>query len=86
MRRGLRREQKAKEIKNLKKRYCRYNYSPTMPSEKEDENGNVYYVQGSPSKDKKWLKKHANKKTRKSKDLSSFAGYKKAYELTYLWY
>lgn len=63
-------------------------YWPTMPSRKEDENGNVYYTEGYQCKRKKFIKRQANKAVRRVPlgSLSNGANYKRAFELQWTWY
>lgn len=81
---------KSNKVKEQEKRKFIYNtgYFPTMPNEKEGDNGKPYYVEGSKSNYKQYLKRVANKKVRQSEldDIGSGGGYKRAFDLPWNWY
>lgn len=63
-------------------------YFPTMPKESEGDNGELYYVEGSKSNRKQYLKKISSKKVRQSKlnDVKSGGHYKRIFDLPWNWY
>lgn len=84
---NFRRSNKRKEQERRKLIY-NTGYFPTMPKESEGDNGEIYYVEGSKSNRKQFLKKVANKKVRKSNlnDVKNGGHYRRIFDLPWNWY
>lgn len=76
---------KEKEQKRRKEIHSRH-YFPTMPQKGVGRNGEEFFLQGSPDRSKKVLKKTAKKAARRAKEIPSGSGYKKSFDLWWSWF